>query len=81
MRKLKCQRPTCGHEWYQRTLNTPKVCPACTSKIWMKKCCPTCRGVGYLKENFAETEFIMEGHQPKKFTGAKQGFDSPPRFP
>ncbi len=30
--KNTCQR--CGHEWTQRKLETPKVCPKCKSPYW-----------------------------------------------
>ena len=30
--KLRCLR--CGHEWFPRTENIPKVCPNCKSPYW-----------------------------------------------
>lgn len=33
--ELKCKR--CSHEWVQRTLNLPKVCPRCKSPYWNKE--------------------------------------------
>jgi len=27
-----CKR--CGNEWYPRTPNKPKMCPACKSRLW-----------------------------------------------
>ena len=32
---LSCNR--CGHSWYSRTPNEPKVCPKCKSPYWNKK--------------------------------------------
>jgi len=32
---LECNR--CGHSWYSRTPNEPKVCPKCKSPYWNKK--------------------------------------------
>ena len=32
---LKCKR--CGHDWIQRGIELPKVCPRCKSPYWNKK--------------------------------------------
>lgn len=34
MKKNKCLR--CGHEWFQRTEDKPRVCPGCHSVYWDK---------------------------------------------
>lgn len=28
----KCER--CGHDWYQRSENKPRICPKCKSPYW-----------------------------------------------
>ncbi len=32
---LKCKR--CGHEWIPRSINKPKACPGCNSRVWEKE--------------------------------------------
>ena len=33
--RLKCVRPTCGHEWVKKDPNkTPKACPRCKRYDW-----------------------------------------------
>ena len=33
--KLRCKR--CNHEWIQRDIKLPKVCPRCKSPYWNKE--------------------------------------------
>ena len=32
MKKMKCLR--CGHEWYKRRPEKPRICPKCKSADW-----------------------------------------------
>lgn len=34
MKKCKCKRPACGHEWFQKSDKKPVQCPKCKSYKW-----------------------------------------------
>jgi hypothetical protein len=37
IRLCKCKRPGCGHIWWPKFADKPKICPKCKSKYWMYK--------------------------------------------
>ena len=68
---LTCER--CGHIWYPRRENLPKVCPSCKSKKWQEAkvyLCPECSKDSYRWVSKELLEFhrdinhrgIMHGH-------------------